>query len=458
MQPRVIVAANRLPVRRVGDSWERSPGGLVSALTPILQQNNGVWIGWNGVADEDWEPFHHGGIDHLPIALSAQDVEDYYLGFSNETVWPLFHDALRTPDYHRHWWRAYRDVNRRFAEAIVAEASASDLIWIHDYQLLLVPGMVRDLAPHLNIRFFLHIPFPPVELFARLPWRSEVIDGIAGADVIGFQTPRGMRNFLAAATAFSDATPSENGLLKAGRLVHVVSSPISIDTAEFARIASSDETAERVRMIRKDLGDPQVILLGADRLDYTKGIDVRFRAFEAMLEEHPEIAERTKFVQIGVPSRSTIRDYVEMKEEIEQIAGRINSTQGSRHYVPIHYMYESLSIEELVAYYRAADVMVVTPFADGMNLVSKEFIASRVDDDGVLLLSEFAGAAQELTEAVLVNPFHIDGMAQKMMAAIEMEPEERRRRMKSMRQIVSDHDVHRWAKSALASDVGSTAQ
>lgn len=458
MESRIIVAANRLPVRRVGESWERSPGGLVSALIPILQRNNGVWIGWNGVADEDWDRFRHDGIDHLPITLSSQDVEDYYLGFSNETVWPLFHDALRTPDYHRHWWRAYRDVNRRFAEAIVAEASPADLIWVHDYQLLLVPGMVRDLAPHLNIRFFLHIPFPPVELFARLPWRDEVIDGMVGADVIGFQTPRGMRNFLAAATVFSEATPSENGLLKEDRPVQVVSSPISIDTAEFARIAASDETAERVRTIRKDLGDPDVILLGADRLDYTKGIDVRFRAFEAMLERHPEIAERTKFVQIGVPSRSTIRDYVEMREEIEQIAGRINSTQGSRHYVPIHYMYESLSIEELVAYYRAADVMVVTPFADGMNLVAKEFIASRVDDDGVLLLSEFAGAAQELTEAVLVNPFHIDGMADKMMSAIEMEPEERRRRMKLMRQVVSDHDVHRWAKSALASDVGLMAQ
>ena len=452
---RIIVAANRLPVRRSGDgSWERSPGGLVSALTPILQGNEGVWIGWSGAADEELEPFEHDGIRNVPVPLSGTEVEDYYLGFSNETIWPLFHDAIRTPAYHRHWWKTYQAVNERFAKAIADSAEGDELVWIQDYQLLLVPKYLKELAPRLDVRFFLHIPFPPVELYARLPWRHEVLEGMLGSDVIGFQTRRGAGNFKAAAVAFAEAIESGDDLEVWGRSTKVVASPISIDTAEFERIASLDATEERVRAIRKELGDPEVVLLGADRLDYTKGIDVRFRAFEAMLERHPDLAERIKFVQIGVPSRSTIRDYVEVREEIEQIAGRINSTQGSRHYMPIHYMYESLTLEDLVAYYRAADVMVVTPFADGMNLVAKEFVASRVNDDGVLLLSEFTGAAQELRDSILLNPFHVDGIARKMHLAIEMDPEERTRRMKTMRQIVKEHDVHRWAESALGSEPG----
>ncbi|REK25826.1 MAG: trehalose-6-phosphate synthase [Actinobacteria bacterium] len=458
MTRRIIVAANRLPVRRLEDeTWERSPGGLVSALIPILQQNEGVWIGWSGVADEDIEPFRHSGIENIPVTLSGLEVEDYYLGFSNETIWPLFHDAIRTPAYHRHWWRTYQEVNMRFARAIADAAEGDDLVWIQDYQLLLVPRYLKELAPSLNIRFFLHIPFPPVELYARLPWRQEVLEGMLGADVVGFQTNRGAGNFTAAATAFTESVESDGKLESSGHQTRVVASPISIETAKFESIAERDDTTERVKAIRAELGDPEFILLGADRLDYTKGIDVRFRAFEAMLERHPDLAERTKFVQIGVPSRSTIRDYVEVREEIEQIAGRINSTQGSRHYMPIHYMYESLTIDDLVAYYRAADVMVVTPFADGMNLVAKEFVASRVDDDGVLLLSEFTGAAQELRDAILLNPFHVDGIARKMYQAIMMEPEEQRRRMKMMRHIVREHDVHHWARSALGSDTDIVA-
>jgi trehalose 6-phosphate synthase len=450
---RVIVAANRLPVRQVGGAWERSPGGLVSALLPILEQNNGVWIGWSGAADETIEPFDHDGIQLIPLTLRREEVADYYLGFSNETIWPLFHGAIRTPAYHRHWWRTYQAVNKRFAETIADASSGDELVWIQDYQLLLVPKYLKELAPTLDVRSFLHIPFPPVELYARLPWRQEVLEGMLDADVIGFQTQRGAGNFISAATTFAGAEATDNGLLWSGEIHRVVASPISIDTAEYERVAGLDETRQKVSSIRADLGNPEVIFLGADRLDYTKGIDVRLRAYEAMLERHPDLASRTKFVQIGVPSRSSIKDYVEVKEDIEQIAGRINSTQGSRHYMPIHYLYESLTMEDLVAYYCAADVMVVTPFADGMNLVAKEFVACRIEDDGVLLLSEFAGAAQELREAILLNPFHVDGIATKMHRAIEMDTGERTRRMKVMRQIVREHDVHRWARSALGSDL-----
>lgn len=457
MDRRIIVAANRLPVARVGDTWERSPGGLVSALTPLLRKTNGVWIGWAGGVDEALEPFHYDGIDHVAMPLSGQEVDDYYLGFSNATIWPLFHDAIRTPDYHRHWWRSYQAVNRRFAEAIVISATPDDLVWIHDYQLLLIPGMLREMAPQLESRFFLHIPFPPVELYARLPWRTQVVEGLLGADVLGFQTQRGARNFMNAALTFSGAESAEGGLSFAGRTVKVVAAPISIETDKFADLAASAEIDDRVKQIREDLGDPEVILLGADRLDYTKGINVRLRAFETLLEVSPDLADRVKFVQIGVPSRTSIGDYAAVKKEIEQIAGRINSMYGSRHKLPVHYIYESLTPQELVEYYRAADVMVVTPFADGMNLVAKEYVASRIHGGGVLLLSEFAGAAREFRDALLVNPYDIDGMASQMRRAIEMDPAEGRRRMESMREVLAAHDVHDWARSALGSNLEPVA-
>jgi trehalose 6-phosphate synthase len=430
-----------------------SPGGLVSALTPILQESDGVWIGWDGSTDDDLEPFEHDGIRNIPLSMSPEEVDNHYLGFSNGTIWPLFHDAIRTPDYHRHWWRGYVEVNRRFAEAIVSAAESDDLVWIHDYQLLLVPGMVREMAPELESRFFLHIPFPPVELYARLPWRSQVVEGMLGADVVGFQTQRGAGNFVNAARTFTSSTAVENGLSLGSRESKVVATPISIETEKFEKLATSEATQAMVARIREDLGNPETILLGADRLDYTKGINVRLRAFETLLEHDSSLADRLKFIQIGVPSRTSISDYSAMKQEIEQIAGRINSMYGSRHKLPVHYIYESLTPAELVAYYRAADVMVVTPFADGMNLVAKEYVASRVHGGGVLLLSEFAGAAQEFRDALLVNPYDIDGMAAQMMKAITMDREEARRRMDSMRQVVKKHDVHLWAHLALGSDL-----
>lgn len=449
MSRRTVVAANRLPVRRVDGGWERSPGGLVSALTPILQDGEGVWVGWSGVADERIEPFHHDGIEHIPIPLSSSEVSEHYLGFSNRTIWPLYHHAVRTPEYHRAWWRTYREVNERFADGVADASDSGDMIWIHDYQLQLMPRMVRDRVQDALIRFFLHIPFPPVELYARLPWRSDVIESLLASDVIAFQTQRSATNFINAAMTFGDAKAWGDILVHEQGKTRVVSTPISIDVEDFTRIAEHPETASMVARLRSDLGNPRYMFLGADRLDYTKGIDVRLKAFETLLSDHPELAEETKFIQIGVPSRQTIGDYADMRQEIEKIAGRINSTHGSRHRMPVHYAYESLSREELVAYYRAADVMVVTPLVDGMNLVAKEYVVSRTDLDGVLVLSEFAGAARELGDALLVNPYDIDGMAEAMFEAIEMGAMERRERMSAMRRLVVSHDVHNWAREAL---------
>jgi trehalose 6-phosphate synthase len=456
MTQRIVIAANRLPVRQVDGQWQRSPGGLVSALTPLLQAANGVWVGWSGEADQELAPFEHDGIEHVAIPLTSDEESEHYLGFSNSTIWPLYHHAVRTPEYHRTWWHSYRMVNERFADAIAEVAGSDDLIWIHDYQLQLLPKLVRERIPDASIRFFLHIPFPPVELYARLPWRSEVIEGLLASDLIAFQTQRSATNFINAATAFGDAKAWDTNVVHANGRTKVVSTPISIDVQDFTRIADSPFTVSAVDRVRSDLGHPRFMFLGADRLDYTKGIDVRLKAFETLLSSHPELAGDTKFVQIGVPSRETIGDYAEMRQEIEKIAGRINSTHGSVQDMPVHYAYESLSRDDLVAYYRAADVMVVTPLVDGMNLVAKEFIAARTDVDGVLILSEFAGAARELEDAVVVNPYDIDGMADAMFEAIEMDALERRERMRRMREQVVRHDVHAWAREALRGDAQLT--
>ena len=453
MAQRTIVAANRLPVQAGQGGWQVSPGGLVTALRPIVREGNGAWVGWAGTPDADEEPFTVDGIEMVPVPLSSREIDQYYAGFSNATLWPLFHDAIRTPAYHRRWWRTYETVNQRFADEIVDATRPGDHVWVQDYQLCLVPGLVRSaLRSSARISFFLHIPFPPVEVYARLPWRTELLEGILGSDRIGFQTERGVTNFIEACVEFVGATASGSMIHHDGREIEVVAAPISIDSAAYDEAASKPEVADKVAALRDELGNPDHVFLGVDRLDYTKGIEVRLRAFETLLQRNRDLAERVRFIQIAVPSRQSIDDYAEMRSEIEQIAGRINGAMGGLHHMPVHYIYASLPREDLVAYYRAADVMCVTPLADGMNLVAKEFVASRVDGDGVLLLSEFAGAANELTDAVLVNPYDLDGVARAMSEALAMSAEERAMRMKRMRDRVLSHDVHVWAAQAAGLD------
>ncbi len=450
MAQRTVVAANRLPVQAGPSGWEVSPGGLVTALRPIVREGHGAWIGWTGTADDEIDPFTIDDIDMVPVPISSREVDQYYSGFSNKTLWPLFHDAIRIPDYHRRWWRSYETVNQRFADAVVDATRPGDLVWVQDYHLMLVPELVRkELGPSVSVNFFLHIPFPPVEVYARLPWRRELIGGLLGADVLGFQTERGASNFIEAAVEFAGAVVVPYGVSVDGRETRVLAAPISIDSAAYDEVSASEQTSDRVAALRRELGDPEAIFLGVDRLDYTKGIDVRLRAFETMLQRNPELAKTSQFIQIAVPSRQSIDDYADMRTEIEQIAGRVNGAHGGLHRMPVHYIYASLPREDLVAYYRAADVMCVTPLADGMNLVAKEFVASRVDEDGVLLLSEFAGAANELTDAVLVNPYDLDGVARAMTEALAMPAEERAARMRRMRERVLTHDVHAWARMAL---------
>lgn len=446
---RLVVVANRLPVSRTktqgGSEWRVSPGGLVSAMTPLLTERDGSWVGWHGVAGEPPEAFEHSGISLQPVGLSKSEVDLYYEGFSNSTLWPLYHDSLRTPVYRRRWWWPYVDVNRRFAEAAAEMARPGDVVWVHDYHLQLVPSMIRTLNPEVRIGFFLHIPFPAIELYSRMPWRREIVEGLLGADLIGFQTPLGAQNFIRAARRFANVRGRGTTLEHGGRQVEVQPFPISIDVDRYESLAADPNVQRQARKLCDRVGQERRILLGVDRLDYTKGIDVRLRAVEEVLKRGRHSPNDIVYVQVAVPSRESVGEYVETRSNVEEMVGRINGQFADAGRSVVHYLRRSLPIEELVAYYLAADVMLVTPLRDGMNLVAKEYLAAHTDERGVLVLSEFAGAANELTKAIMVNPFDVDGMASKIEQSLAVAPTQSRRAMRAMRKIVRENDVYNWA-------------
>ncbi|WP_194892433.1 alpha,alpha-trehalose-phosphate synthase (UDP-forming) [Catenulispora pinisilvae] len=459
-----LVVANRLPVdlELLDDGterWRPSPGGLVSALEPFLRGRDGAWVGWSGRADLDLEPFDDDGLLMHPVRLSSDEVRDYYEGFSNGTLWPLYHDVIVPPVYERSWWDSYVVVNQRFADAAAAVAAPGATVWVQDYQLQLVPAMLREQRPDLHIGFFLHIPFPPVELFMQLPWRTEVVRGLLGADVVGFQMPGGAQNFLWLARRLLDLEPTKAAVRVRsrpgsvsfdGRQVRVGAFPISIDAAAFDDLSRQARTTKRASQMRSDMGDPRRLLLGVDRLDYTKGIDVRLRALRELLVEGRVDPEDVAMVQLATPSRERVGQYQAMRRSIEQQVGGLNGEFGRVGRPVVHYLHQQMDRDELVALYSAADVMVVTPLRDGMNLVCKEYIATRHGLDGVLVLSEFAGAAAELSDyALLVNPHDLDGVKKALVRALTMDPMEERARMRTLHRQVMTHDVGRWARSFL---------
>ena len=452
----LVVVANRLPVdmETLPDGtqrWRRGPGGLVTALEPMLRSREGAWVGWPGLADADVAPFVEDGLQLHPVRLSTREVEDYYEGFSNGTLWPLYHDVIVPPAFHRHWWQAYVRVNQRFAEVVAEVAAPGATVWIQDYQLQLLPAALRELRPDLRIGFFLHIPFPPIELFMQLPWRTRIIEGLLGADLVGFHTPGGTRNFrwLATRLASAEAGPGRNQVTIAGHVCKLGAFPISIDSTALDRLSRTPEVLDRAKQIRSDLGDPERVILGVDRLDYTKGINVRLRAFEELLAEGRVDSEDTIMIQLATPSRERVEHYQRMRNDIEQSVGRINGEYARVGHPAVHYLHQSLPRNELIAFYVAADVMLVTPLRDGMNLVAKEYVACRHDNGGTLVLSEFAGAAIELKEATLVNPHDTDGVKNALYAALTISPGDGRKRMQALRRQVLGHDVNRWARSFL---------
>ncbi len=467
-----LVVANRLPVSADEQpdgttTWTRSPGGLVSALEPVLRGHDAAWVGWSGrfapdpYSTEDYGrelapvPDGVGPCPRVEVEIRREEVEGVYEGCANSTLWPLYHDAVATPSYHRHFWEPYVAVNQRFANRIADLAAEGATVWVHDYQLQLVPRMLRDRRPDLRIGFFLHIPFPPAELFAQLPWRQQIAEGLLGADLVGFHTPGDAANFLRVAERFLRLSPDGTGVEvpdatrpTGGRRVTVDDFPISIDTREYDAIARTEEVQDRAAELREKLGNPRWLMLGVDRLDYTKGIDVRLKAFTELLEEGAIQPGEAVLVQIATPSRENVEDYQRLRDEIELMVGRAIGDHGLIGAPPIQYLHQPFAREELVAFYEAADIMLVTPYRDGMNLVAKEYVASH-DGPGALVLSEFAGAAVEMTDAFLVNPYDAEGVKHAIVDAMHTPHDELDTRMRRMRSHLFEHDVERWASEFL---------
>lgn len=457
---RLLVVSNRLPVTVSAAHGEAvvspSMGGLATGLRGPFERSQGLWIGWPGDLSRLGDATRAAALEQLdalrtvPVELTGEEVRAYYEDFANGVLWPVFHYLLDRIPLRSTGWDVYRRVNAKFADAVAAHHRPGDVVWVHDYQLLLLPGLLRERLPDARIGFFLHIPFPAQELFLRLPWRAELVDGLLGADVVGFQTAVGADNFRLVARRLLGARLEPRAVVLDGHRTRIGTFPVGIDAARVHEIAARPSTIARAEAIRAELGRPRTVLLGVDRLDYTKGIEVRLRAYRALLEAGRIDPATTVFVQIAQPSRDEAPGYAETRTLVEQMAGSINGDFGSLAAATVKYVHQGQDLDELVALYRAADVMLVTPFRDGMNLVAKEYVAARADLDGVLILSEFAGAAHQLRQAVLVNPFDVRGLEVAIDDAVNGDRRQHRRRMASLRRSVFRDDAGWWARSFLA--------
>ncbi len=461
---RLILVSNRLPfaLEPAGEgqwSVKPSPGGLVSALGPVLRGRGGTWIGWPGVAGEIPDaPFaeatRDAGYEVVSVALSEAERDEFYYGYSNEVIWPLFHDLQSFCHFEPAFWETYKAVNERYAEAIARHCQPGDFIWVHDYHLMYVAQALRERGVHAALTFFLHIPFPPYDIFAKLPQQQRLLRALLQFDLLGFQTRRDLRNFLQCVRRVmpeGNLLPSrklqvirfDKRKIRAGRF------PIGIDFESFEKGAVSEEVARRARELRAAFPGCQ-LMLGVDRLDYSKGIPERLRAFRDALERYEELRGRVVLIQNVVPSRVEIPRYHEFKDRIDRLVGDINGRFSTDTWLPVHYRFRSLDRDDLFAHYRACEIALVTPLKDGMNLVAKEYCACCVDKNGVLILSQFAGAAEQLKRgALLVNPYDVEQVADTILKAFRMSRAERSARMKRMRRAVSNENVFRWVDSFL---------
>jgi trehalose 6-phosphate synthase/phosphatase len=460
---RTLIVSNRLPltVRVDGDTTriETSVGGLATGLRRLHARQDNLWIGWPGqtaslnasqLAELDRDLAEHRVV---PVSLTEYQVQTFYEHLSNAVLWPVLHDRLDRLPVHLDGWDVYEEANAAFADVIAAQWRPGDLVWIHDYQLMRVPLLVRERIPEARIGFFLHVPFPNPEMFLTLPVREWLLDGLLAADLIGFHTRRYRGHFTAVVRRLKQAEMDADGQVRFEKhSVQLGIFPMGVDAQGLAARANARSVSSAVLELKQS---NQKLVAGVDRLDYSKGLVRRLAAFERLLEKHPEWRGRLRLVQIAVPSREATPSYQEFRVEVEGAVGRINGRFGSAAWTPIHYIHRPVDDDTLLALYRAADVMLVTPLRDGMNLVAKEFVACRSTEDGVLLLSEFAGAVDELTEATVVNPYDIDGVANAIHEALSMPGAERRHRMRALREQVARNDVHEWAIRFLTMLAGS---
>jgi trehalose 6-phosphate synthase/phosphatase len=466
---RLVIVSNRLPVamEQDDDGWSVRPssGGLVTALAPVLRNRGGTWIGWPGTSCEEdiAEPLAIGtrtaGYSLQPVSLTPEQVQNFYYGFANEVIWPLFHDLQGRCNFAPEYWTTYREVNFRYAQVTAETARPEDYVWVHDYHLMNMGQALRELGFKSLVGFFLHIPFPPLDIFMKLPWRFQILKGLLEFDLIGLQTLRDYRNFLQCVRAvIRDVRIQTNGRIATIRFgkrgLRVGAFPISIDYKAFASESASNQVTDRSMLIHEDLPKRHIVL-GVDRLDYTKGIPFKLEAFARLLTQHPELKERITLVQVVVPSRENIPEYQDLKMEIDRMVGELNGRFSVWGWSPIIYLFRALDRNELLAYYRASEIALVTPLKDGMNLVCKEFCASSVDGDSVLILSEFAGAAAQLQNgAILVNPYDVEAVADAIYKAFSMGNSERKSRMQKLRRKVRANDIFHWVDSFLTAAIG----
>ncbi len=452
---KTIIISNRLPVKISSNNGEyqfnQSEGGLATGLSAVYKNGNSTWLGWPGLfVDDELQKKEIGKKLHerhlYPVYLSNEEISQYYEGFSNEIIWPVFHYMATYARYENSYWDYYYTVNKKFCDAFLKIYQPGDMVWIHDYHLLLLPKMIRSECPDATIGFFQHIPFPSYELFRLIPWRSELLEGLLGADLVGFHTYDDARHFLAACSRILLLQPTLNSITLNERKIEVESFPMGIDDKKFAGLTNEIEVRQHIESLQQTFNGTRLILT-IDRLDYSKGILQRLQAFDLLLEKFPAWREKVSLYMIVVPSRDSVAMYKELRNEIDKLAGNINARYRTHTWTPINYFYRSYPVEMLSALYQFADICLVTPMRDGMNLVCKEFVASRTNNDGVLILSEMAGAAKELVDGIIVNPNNITEISYAMLAALDMPAHEQERRMTRMRELVSKFNVHYWVNS-----------
>jgi len=462
---RFVVVSNRLPFYRKLDSkgnviWKQSTGGLITAMDPVLRKTNGLWVGWDvspyedakeqsfklidikDIESEEETAEKEGSYSIGCIPVTHDEAEGYYNRLSNGTLWALFHYFFEKCSLDHASWDTYCQVNKRFAEYVHKLVKPDDVIWIQDFHLFMVPYYLRQLRPKQKIHFFLHIPFPHVDIFSILPWQDDIVKSLLCCDTVGFHHKRYRKNFLQAVDIYHKSNPETK--LK----TNVYVNPISIDFDRFDHTSRKVEVASRRDEIRKQILSKKLIL-GVDRLDYSKGIKERLKAIEFLIEKHPELKEQFTYYQLAIPSREDISAYKQLKKEVDGIIGHINGRFSTGTWTPIHYMYSSVTFDELIALYGAADIALITPLRDGMNIVCKEYIASHSDGDGILVLSKFAGAAADIKNCIPVNPYSIEEVATSIYQALKMKEPERRKRMQKMRRTIRTNNINHWLDKCL---------
>lgn len=456
---RLIIAANRLPVsvskREDGFRTRPSPGGLAVGLASLPDSIERIWLGWSGISSEHLKPGEKEQVKQelaagncLPIFLSQQQIDQYYLGFSNKTIWPLFHYFPARAVFERRSWNCYQQVNHLFCDELLRIARPGDSVWVHDFQLMLLPQLLRQRMPELEVGYFHHIPWPAFELLGLLPWREEILQGLLGADLIGFHTFDYVRHFLSSVSRVVGLEHTMGEVNVHNRIVKVDAFPMGIDYARYAGAASDAQVRAEANEIRRMIGERRIIL-SIDRLDYTKGILERLEAFDMLLTRHPEYKEKVALIIVAVPSRTGIEDYRLLREGVERLVGRINGEHGTFGYMPVWYLYRHMPFKKLTALYSVADVGLVTPLRDGMNLIAKEFVATKTDGRGVLILSEMTGAASELGEALIVNAYDKSAIVRAIREALEMPVTEQYERNRLMQDRLRRYNVTRWCTDFL---------